>query len=272
MTLGAIIARGSRSVVHEWGADAVAKVPLAGTPEGWIRFEANYAAAVHACGVPSPRVLGLESIHGRDISIFERIDGPTMWESLKSNPGSARQIGQQFGELHCDLLSVLGPIALPTQRTRLAAKLYASARSSPRSTARSSDGFTGTRTIGLINEIPENDSRSVLCHGDFHPMNIIISNRGPMIVDWFDAGRGSAIGDIARTSVLLSVVGNAHLPGATAALLDCLHTEYLRTVQISAGVSFDDLPRWIEIQRAARLSEGIDQELPLQLTAWQIRG
>jgi aminoglycoside phosphotransferase (APT) family kinase protein len=251
MRLGEVIARGSRSIVYEWGPDAVAKVPLPGTPEGWIRFEANYATAVHACGVPSPRVLGLESINGRDVSIFERIDGPTMWECVTSKSHQADAVGKHLGELHGDLLSLLGPIALPTQRTRVLAKLYTTERCVDPSAARFAD------------QIPDDDSRKVLCHGDFHPMNIIMTAQGPIIVDWFDVSRGAALGDIARTSLLLAAVGHAHLPGATAELLGALRTEYLRAVQIRTSIDFELLPLWMEIQSAARLSEKVDQQLSI---------
>jgi thiamine kinase-like enzyme len=42
-----------------------------------------------------------------------------------------------------------------------------------------------------------------LCHGDFHPGNIILTNRGPVIIDWMTASKGKACGDVARTSIIL---------------------------------------------------------------------
>ena len=42
-----------------------------------------------------------------------------------------------------------------------------------------------------------------LCHGDFHPGNIIVTQRGPIIIDWMTASKGTACGDVARTSIIL---------------------------------------------------------------------
>jgi aminoglycoside phosphotransferase (APT) family kinase protein len=47
--------------------------------------------------------------------------------------------------------------------------------------------------------LPEGDA---LCHGDFHPENVIFTARGPVIIDWSTATRGHPLGDLACTSRL----------------------------------------------------------------------
>ena len=42
-----------------------------------------------------------------------------------------------------------------------------------------------------------------LCHGDFHPGNIMVTDRGPVIIDWMTASRGTGCGDVARTAIIL---------------------------------------------------------------------
>lgn len=258
MQLGAPLARGSRSIVHEFGPGAVAKVPLPGTPEGWIRFEAIYTEAVAGCGVAVPRVLGIEVIDGRDVSIFERIDGPTMWDALLHDPSSARALGVQLAALHVQLLAVTPPITLPSQRARIRTKIAEAARHVDPSIAR------------FAERIPEPSGRVALCHGDFHPKNIILSNSGPVVIDWFDASRGDAAADVARTSILMRVSPESdtltagHLPGASSTVLDALHTYYLDAVMTATSTSNDDIAPWRIVQIAARLSEGVERELLLQ--------
>lgn len=259
MELGIALARGSRSVVHEYGPGAVAKVPLPETPEGWIRFEAIYTAAVADCGLDVPGVLGIEIIDGREVSVFERIDGPTMWDALIHDPGSAPVLGSQLAELHAQILSIRPPITLPSQRSRVLAKIAEAARTIDSSIARYAD------------DVPESDGPMVLCHGDFHPKNIILGPRGPVVIDWFDASRGAGSGDIARTSILMRPtrtrgVGadvSAHLPGASSPVLDTLHTYYLAAVAESGAWPSDGIERWRPVQMAARLSEGVGRELLL---------
>src|SRR6266540_749859 len=112
---GEEIARGSRSSVRSWGNRAVAKVPLPSTPDAWITSEAAYTAAVHAVGAPVPRVLGVEQVDGRAVSIFERIWGPSMWEQVVSSPSTAAAAGRDLAELHHRLLRLIPPPTLPRQ-------------------------------------------------------------------------------------------------------------------------------------------------------------
>lgn len=52
--------------------------------------------------------------------------------------------------------------------------------------------------VGGLVEVDGN----VLCHGDFHPDNILMSPRGAVIIDWPDASQGHPLADVARTSLL----------------------------------------------------------------------
>jgi tRNA A-37 threonylcarbamoyl transferase component Bud32 len=251
-SLGAPLARGSRSVVHEWGSSAVAKVPLASTPEGWIRFEAAYAATVSQSGLPVPRVLGIERLHGRDISIFERIDGPTMWDSLLSQPSSAESFGELLAELHHQVFAVAPLISLPAQRTRLVTKLREASRR------------THTELLQLIDMVPISSTPAVLCHGDFHPKNVMLTKAGPVIVDWFDACRGSAVGDIARSSLLLEgsqLESGEHLPGGSSSVIATLRAHYLQRICSLQQTTAHEIERWRDVQQGARLSEGVAQHL-----------
>ena len=250
--LGNVIATGSRSVVYQWGSDAVAKVPLASTPEGWIRYEAVYSEAIHALGAPVPRMLGIEVIEGREVSIFERITGQSMWETLLAHQSNAAQLGRRLGELHLEILALPGPLVIPTQFTRVSCKVSYAVRH----VAPSIDWVTGLIPRQMTN---------ALCHGDFHPKNIVLGPTGPVVVDWFDVSRGDPCGDVARSLILLSSGTDGvstpadPLPGASSNVLAQLRDSYLETV--CSHISFDetDLSTWRIIQTAARLAEGLDR-------------
>ncbi len=249
--LGTKIATGSRSVVYEWGRGAIAKVPLPSTPEGWIRYEAIYSEVIHALGAPVPRMLGLEVIDGREVSIFERIEGKSMWDALLEQPGEAVNLGHQLSELHLQVLALPGPLAIPTQFTRVTCKVSYAVRHIAPST-------------GWVTNLIAPHSKNALCHGDFHPKNIILSASGPVVVDWFDVSRGDPCGDVARSSILLSggtsetTLAADHLPGASPTVLAQLHDSYLTTMCSALSLSDADLHNWRMIQIAARLAEGVD--------------
>ena len=184
-SVGEPIARGSRSTVHEFGNDAVAKVPLPDTPEAWIRIEAGYAAAVHQAGAPVPEFLGFGEHEGRTISIYRRAFGELMWDAVLDHPERADDHARRLVGLQELLASLVPPIVLPAQVDRLRSKIRIAAR------------FADPDLEDALGEIPS-VQRVVLCHGDLHPSNVILSADGPMVVDWFDASRGDPIGDVAR--------------------------------------------------------------------------
>lgn len=248
--LGKPIAMGSRSVIHEWGENAVAKVPKDSTPEGWMRFEANYTSALHKCGAPVPEAFGVEVVDGREVSIIERIYGPSLWDAVVDSPQDVRRFGQQLGELHTQLLDIRPPISLPSQRSRLACKIRDAAR-------------TVDPTITNVLELLPSVTKVSLCHGDFHPKNVLLSPSGPVVVDWFDVSRGEALGDIARTSILLgghvSESNATHLPGASSQLLRELHDAYLASMLSTFSSTQSALDDWRIVEAAARLAEGTDR-------------
>src|SRR6266508_1320100 len=103
--LGKQLALGSRSAVFAWGNDAVAKVPFASTPEGWIHFEALYTAAVHDAGAPAPRLYGIEMVDGRAASIYERVRGRSMWEHMVAQPAAIPAYARSLAELQTRLFT-----------------------------------------------------------------------------------------------------------------------------------------------------------------------
>jgi aminoglycoside phosphotransferase (APT) family kinase protein len=250
---GEEIARGSRSSVRAWGNDAVAKVPLPSTPDAWIRSEAAYTAAVHAVGAPVPRVLGVEQVNGRAVSIFERVWGPSMWERVLAAPSTAASCGRELAELHHRLLRLIPPPTLPRQLDRMACKIRRAAAA------------VAAELEDALDLLPSDVQGYRLCHGDLHPANVLVSSDGPVVIDWFDAARGDPRLDVARTSVLLGAIGTetmcpVHLPGATVPMLRELYDAYRGSIHNLIGLPTLDLERRRVVALAARLSEGLERD------------
>jgi aminoglycoside phosphotransferase (APT) family kinase protein len=105
----------------------------------------------------------------------------------------------------------------------------------------------------------------MLCHGDFHPDNIILQRGKPYVLDWMTATRGNPLADAARTSVLLKWARPG--PG-TPALFKILLSgirnrffeHYIRHYVELTGVRREDIERWELPVMAARLMEWIPKE------------
>ena len=246
--LGDVVARGTRSSVHAYGRGAVAKVPAASTPEDWIRYEAQYAEAARGVGAPVPRLLGLEQIEGRTASIWEHVEGTSMWQLVVDRPDQSAELGRLLADLQNELFGLVPPVTLPRQRDRIVSKIRRTAATVDPSYA---------RALALM---PPPIARLRLCHGDLHPSNVILADDGPVLVDWFDAARGDPIADIARSSLTLLSDGEKppeHLPGADPATLGTLTAAYLARLGEHLDVDPDLLARWQAVSAAARIAEGV---------------
>jgi Ser/Thr protein kinase RdoA (MazF antagonist) len=249
--LGDLVARGTRSSIHAYGRGAVVKVPHPSTPTGWIRFEAEYADAVRAAGAPVPRLLGIEQLSGRAASVWERVEGTSMWQQVIDRPKRSVELGRLLADVQLALFELVPPVTLPNQRDRLVSKIRLSAATVDASLARALDLLSA----------PAGQPR--LCHGDLHPSNVILGHHDPMIVDWFDASRGETVADVARTSLTLLGDGGRtprHLPGSDRRTLAALTEAYLsglrRPLEIGQGL----LARWQAIQAVARMAEGVPRD------------
>src|SRR5262249_24371676 len=53
--------------------------------------------------------------------------------------------------------------------------------------------------LRVLETLPDADA---LCHGDYHPDNVLLSARGPLVIDWENAALGDPLADVARTLLL----------------------------------------------------------------------
>lgn len=258
MKLGELIARGSRSTVHSWGTDAIAKVPLPTTPPAWLRYEATYTAAVHASGAPAQEFLGFADHDGTTVSIYRRIRGENMWDAVLADPSRSAAEGRRLAAVQVELASVSPPLALPAQVDRMRAKIRAAER------------LLGANTAAAIDAVPP-PTTHLLCHGDLHPSNVILTADGPVLIDWFDASRGEPLGDVAWTGEVRVLTGGGEQQcraGDVAdTALDALRGAYLDAVAERGDADDAALARWRAVNAAARLAEGVDPA-PL-LAAWR---
>jgi thiamine kinase len=244
---GELVASGTRSTVRAYGRGAVVKVPEPSTADGWIRCEAAYAEAARVAGAPVPRLLGVEQIAGRPASVWERVEGASMWQHVVDRPGRAAELGRLLADVHQALFALVPPVTLPRQRDRMVSKIRRSAA-------------TLDESLAVALELLPAVGPPRLCHGDLHPSNVIMSPRGPVIVDWFDASRGEPLADVARSALTLRSDGvhpPRHLPGADPETLVTLTGAYLARLGAQLDVDGDRFTRWHAVNAVARMAEGV---------------
>jgi aminoglycoside phosphotransferase (APT) family kinase protein len=88
----------------------------------------------------------------------------------------------------------------------------------------------------------------VVCHGDFHPLNVMVDGARASVIDWTDAGLGPREADVARTGLLFHIAAVAATKAVERAALELagprLARRYLRTYEAGAPLDRRRLRTW----------------------------
>jgi aminoglycoside phosphotransferase (APT) family kinase protein len=253
MSLSApLLARGNFADVFAWGDDQILKLFHETGTSIQADQEAAHARAARAAGIPTPAIIGTVSIENRTGVIFERVHGPTMLEALSIRPAETIALAHQFAVLHADLHARAAG-NLPAQHQVLCAQI---------TQTRGLDKATQETALAALTAFPEGIA---FCHGDFHPLNIILTPSGPVILDWFKATRGNPDADVARTLMLLQMANLPHFVneaarGTVEALRASFTAEYCRRYAELRPYSSEEVQAWMLPLAAARLAGSISAE------------
>jgi Ser/Thr protein kinase RdoA (MazF antagonist) len=249
--LSSPIAYGRTAELYAWQPGWVLKLFYDWFEPDHIEYEARIARTLQASGLPIPAVGELVHVNGRHGLIYQRIEGDPMRQHLSRQPWRLLAYARRAAALHIQMHTHPAPADLPGQRRRLVSKIR---QASLPATLRA-------KALAAIERLPENDR---LCHGDFHPGNILMTAQGEIIIDWIDATRGNALADLARTSILLLGAMACQIRSARERMLVRLfHAAYRRYYFRSNPDGETEYRRWLPIVAAARLSENI-----IELDAW----
>ncbi len=242
-------ARGRTAEVFAWKDGQVLKLFYDWVPSTWVETEAKVSRAVCEAGLPAPAVEGVVEADGRHGIVFERVEGPSMLAEWKSKPWVLVRSARQLGELHAAIHALPGA-GLPAYRERLEGGIRA---------VQALPAHLKEAALSALARLPDGDA---LCHGDFHPDNVIMAARGPIIIDWMTAVRGNPLADVARTSLLLRL--GALPPGTRGAWLieigrNLYHTIYLRRYLQLRPASREAIAAWQMPVAAARLNENVPE-------------
>ena len=128
------------------------------------------------------------SVEGGDMTM-DRVDGVDLLTLLSKRPWEARAVGRMLAELHRQLASIpIGSIDVPTK-------------------------------VG---------EREAFVHGDLHPGNVLLTDNGPVVIDWEGAGVGSADADSATTWLLMATADADDVPRMIRPLVGLIRKTVLR--------------------------------------------
>jgi aminoglycoside phosphotransferase (APT) family kinase protein len=196
------------SLPGAWRMPLVLRVKADAERAGEAQREADVQAWAADRGYPAPRVLAVMDpgeLLDLPAQVMERAPGPMLLDHLRRRPWqTGRRLGQ-LAELQARL-HLLRTDGFPAGDDLLERRLRLSRVVAPQlgdpAMARALE-----QVEGLGDRL--RDAPPSVCHGDFHPLNVLVDREEAAVIDWTDAGVGDRHGDVARTLVLFDMASVA---------------------------------------------------------------
>jgi uncharacterized protein (TIGR02172 family) len=253
--LGSPIAYGRTAEIFAWHNGNILKLFFDWYELDNIKYEFRITRAIQSSGLPVPPVGEMVQVKDRYGLTYQRVEGVSMLERLPRKPWNLLHYARRMAELHATMHASTVQADIPPLHQRLKYKI---------NHAQALPADLRSRTLDLLEKLPEGNR---LCHGDFHPGNILMTKQGEIIIDWIDSSLGNPLADLARTSIILlgAVETNQVKNPLVKRLFRIFHRIYInRYFSIHPGGE-KEFPFWLPIVAAGRLSEDIPE-----LEAWLI--
>ncbi len=198
--------------------------------------EALNQARIEETGLNIPKVLEVTMIEGKWAIVSENIKGKTLAQLMAENP-----------EKKVEYLNLLVDIQLEVQSKTCTQLNKLKDKMNRKISQAQLDATTRYDLHTRLESMPKHNK---VCHGDFNPSNIIISEDGtPYIIDWAHATQGNASADAARTYLLFWL--NGDIEGAR---------KYLELFCEKSNTAKQYVQKWMPIVAASQSVKGNEKE------------
>ena len=198
--------------------------------------EALNQARVEETGLNIPKIHEVTVIDGKWTIVSDYIKGKTLQQLMDEHPEKKDEYLNLFVDLQLEMHSKSCPL-LTKLRDKMNRKI-------------SQTDFDATTRYELHSRLDAMPKHNKLCHGDFNPSNIIITDDDtPYIIDWSHATQGNASADVARTYLLFWL--NGDIEGAK---------KYLELFCRKSNTARQYVQKWMPIVAASQSVKGNEKE------------
>ncbi len=230
-----IIAKRSDKTVYRDGNLKI-KVYDENTSKVNVLVSALNQAKIEETGLNVPKLHEVTTYEGKWVVVTDYIEGTPLDVLMEKNPEMIDEYLQMFVELQASVHTKRAPGLLKIKE-KMAMKI---------NQTEYDDALKyelQARLEGMPNHVK-------LCHGDFNPSNVIVTDGGEMfIIDWSHATQGNASADVARTYLIFKLAGE-----------DEIAEKYLSLFCKKTGIARSYYLRWLPIVAASQTVKKIESE------------
>ena len=235
MKLDRVIAVRNNKTIYRDGERCI-KVFNADFSKADVLNEALNQARIESTGLNIPKILEVTTIDGKWAIVSEFIKGKTLAQIMEENPEKKNEYIELLVDLQMNVHSKTCPL-LNKLKDKMNRKI-------------SETTLDATTRYDLHTRLESMPKHNKVCHGDFNPSNIIITDDGtPYILDWSHATQGTASADVARTYLLFWLAGD--IEGAEF---------YLNTFCKKSDTAKQYVQKWMPIVAASQSVKGNEKE------------
>ena len=235
MKLEKIIAVRNNKTIYRDG-DKCIKVFNEGFSKADVLNEALNQARIEGTGLNIPKILEVTMIEGKWAIVSEFIKGKTLAQTMEDDPEKKDEYLALLVDLQLEMHSKTCA-HLNKLKDKMNRKI-------------SESNLDATTRYDLHTRLEGMPKHKKVCHGDFNPSNIIITEDGtPYILDWSHATQGNASADAARTYLLFWL--NGDIEGAK---------KYLDLFCEKSNTAKQYVQKWMPIVAASQSVKGNEHE------------
>ncbi|GIP17515.1 aminoglycoside phosphotransferase [Paenibacillus montaniterrae] len=252
MNVNNIIALGRTAEIISYDNQHILKLFKEDMPMNLIISEFNNTREVYNIGIQCPKPFEIIDYVGRKGIVYKRITGITMLRSIIEDPTNVIAEAKSLADIHLDIHQRLVE-NLPNQKELLAEQI----KHAPLITNQEKDK--------VLKKLSELSDDCKLCHGDFHPDNIIYSEARHWVIDWMTGMKGTPAGDVARTYLILKLGRiSDEIPKEVYEFISQIRNQilenYIKEYLKKSNISMNEVNNWFVPIAAARLGERIPDE------------
>ena len=254
----ALIGQGNTAEIYDYEGNTVIKLYRAGFPVQGVLKEYYVNGRVQDEYPMMPKALNVVTCKDRAGILYEKIEGHDMFTAIIENPLSIRKMAKKLALIHADIHEKRIENIVSVKDKLIEEIEWTNDLSDDEK----------NKAIQLLCSLPNKDG---LCHFDYHPGNIMMTESEYKVIDWMTACVGDPASDIARTWLLLKY-GELRNIGFLARVRLEIVKFFLRRLYLKESIRLlggtkEDVIKWIVPVAAARLSEWLtDNERQKLLT------